>query len=143
MNDVLTFQNALYFTGVVQFSILTASALVPVVLDWKTLLQPLPPFLRTLFWVYGAFIVLMIISLATLTLLCAPEMAAGQPVARAVSGVVAVFWGARLLVQLFVFDASAYLTNAWLKLGNHALTVAFTLVTTVHALAAVRPWFVL
>ena len=136
MNSLLTLHHALLLAGVAHFAILTASALVPKVLDWKTTLQPLPPFLRTLFWVYGVFIVLTIISFGVLTLMHADAMATGQPIARTVAAVIAVFWGARLIVQLFIFDARPWLTTAWLRLGYHALTVTFVLMTATYAWAA-------
>ena len=138
MNAILDLHHALLLAGLAHFAILSASALVPKMLDWKSALQPLPPFLRTLFWVYGVFIVLTIISFGTLTMLHAEEMAAGEPVARSVAAVIAVFWGARLIVQLFVFDARPWLTTAWLKLGYHALTIAFVFLTATYAWAALR-----
>jgi ABC-type arginine/histidine transport system permease subunit len=136
MNAWFTLENALLLAGLGQFATLTASALVPKVLDWKTTLRPLPPFLRTLFWTYGVFIVMTIIGMGTLTLLHAHAMAAGDAVARSLAAFIAVFWGARLFVQLFIFDARPYLTNRWLKLGDHALTLAFLYFTTVYAIAA-------
>ena len=139
MKSLLTLENFLRLAGLGHFAILTASALVPKVLDWKTALKPLPPFLRTLFWVYGVFIVLTIIGMGTLTLINARAMAAGDPVARSLAGFIAVFWGARLIVQLFVFDASPWLTNAWLKLGNHLLTAAFIAFVSVYAFANFKP----
>lgn len=140
MNLTLNLENLLRLAGLGHFAILTASALVPKVLDWKNVLKPLPPFLRTLFWVYGIFIVLTIIGLGTLTLINARAMAAGDPVARTLAAFIAVFWGARLFVQLFVFDARIYLTNVWLKLGDHLLTVVFLFFTLVFAAAAFRPF---
>lgn len=136
MNLTLNLENLLRLAGLGHFAILTASALVPKVLDWKTALKPLPPFLRTLFWVYGIFIVLTIIGLGTLTLINARAMAAGDPVARTLAAFIAVFWGARLIVQLFVFDVRIYLTNLWLKLGDRLLTVAFLFFTLLYATAA-------
>ncbi|HEY2574548.1 MAG TPA: hypothetical protein VGH65_10770 [Verrucomicrobiaceae bacterium] len=138
MKPLLTFENLLRLAGAGHFLILIASALVPKVLDWKTALKPLPHFLRTLFWVYGIFIVLTIIGLGTLTLINAKAMADGDPVARSLAGFIAVFWAARLLVQWFVFDARAYLTNRWLKLGNHALTAAFLAFVSIYAFAAFK-----
>lgn len=138
MNSLLTLENGLRLAGLGHFAILTASALVPKVLDWKTALKPLPPFLRTLFWVYGVFIVMTIIGLGTLTLLHAHEMAAGVPVARSLAAFIAVFWGARLFVQLFIFDARPYLTNVWLKIGDHVLTLAFIYFVAVFTAAALH-----
>ena len=138
MNPLFTLENGLRLAGVGHFAILSATALVPKVLDWKTNLKSLPPFLRTLFWVYGAFIVLMIIGLGTLTLLNAHEMAAGAFAARSLAGFIAVFWGLRLFVQLFIFDARPYLTNLWLKVGDHVLTLAFLFFTIIYASAALH-----
>jgi hypothetical protein len=139
MNSLLTLHHALVLAGLLHFAILVASALVPKVLDWKTALAPLPPFLRTLFWVYGVFIVLTIVAFGTLTLLHANAMARGESVARSVAAVIALFWGARLAVQLFIFDARPVLTKAWMTLGYHALTIGFVFLTSVYGWAALRP----
>lgn len=96
MKMIFTLQNALLLAGLGHFAILSASALVPRVLDWETVLKPLPPFLRTL------------------------------------------FWGARLFVQLFVFDAWPYLTNVWLKIGDHLLTLTFVVFVSVYAFATFK-----
>lgn len=126
--------------GLVHCSILIASAMVPRVLDWRGQLAPLHPFLRRLFWVYGVFIVMTIVGFGAISLGCAHEIATATPLARAFCGLVAVFWLARLAVQFFVFDASEFLTNWWLRLGYHTLTVAFTLLPMPYALVALGIW---
>ena len=122
--------------GLVHFSILVASALVPRVLDWKGHLAGLHPFLRRLFWVYGVFIVLTIVGFGAISLGCAHELAMGTPLARGFCAFVAVFWLARLGVQFFVFDASEFLTAWWLKAGYHLLTLIFTSLPIPYALVA-------
>ena len=129
----------LYLCGFLQFGILIASAQVPRIFDWRTNLASLPPFLRRLFWVYGAFIVLVIVSFATLTLLHAPQMAAGLPVARSLCAVIAIFWAVRLLVQFVVFDPSPYLTNWFYKAGYHGLTIIFIALVAIYGWAALLP----
>lgn len=125
--------------GVLHFVILIASALTPRVLDWRTSLAPLHPFLRRLFWVYGCFIVLIIISFGALTLFHADVLASGTPLARSLCTVIAIFWLARLAVQLFVFDPRPFLTNKLLRLGYHCLTAAFTVLVLVYGCAAFPP----
>jgi hypothetical protein len=120
-----------------QLLILIASAQVPRVLDWRRNLAGLHPFLRKLFWVYGVFILLVIIAFATLTFLHTDAMAAGEPVARSLSTFIAIFWAARLLVQLVVFDARPFLTNWFYKLGYHALTVIFAALVFIYGWTAV------
>jgi hypothetical protein len=127
---------ALYLAGTAHFGILIASATAPGALNWKEHLSSLPLLLRQMFWVYGVFIVLMIISFGTLTLVFTPEMAAGTPLARAVCIVIAVFWGSRLIVQFFVFDSKPWLTKTLYKIGYHGLTAVFIFLTTIYTWAA-------
>lgn len=129
---------ALYLGAAIHFGILGASALAPRALRWRETLAPLPPLLRRMFWVYGAFIVLIIIGFGTLTLLHAPAMAAGDPVARGVAALIAVFWLARLAVQFFVFDARPWLTRPLYRFGYHGLTVAFITLVLIYGTAAIQ-----
>jgi hypothetical protein len=129
----------LQFGGALHFVILIASALTPRVLDWRKNLAPLNPFLRRLFWVYGCFIVLVIISFGAITLLHADVLASGTPLARSLCAVIAIFWLARLAVQFFVFDARPFLTNTLLRLGYHSLTLSFTVLVLIYGWAAFQP----
>src|SRR5947209_15010089 len=98
--------------GFLHFVILIASALTPRVLDWRANLARLHPFLRRLFWVYGWFIVMVIVTFGVLTLLNAHELASRTLLARSMCAAIATFWLARLVVQFFVFDARPFLTSA-------------------------------
>jgi hypothetical protein len=64
------------------------------------------------------------------------ELASGQPLSRGVCAFISIFWGIRLLIQCFVFDAKPYLRTLVLKIGYHALTVVFAWHTLVYAFAA-------
>ena len=129
----------LQIAAALQLSILVASSFAPRVLDWRSNLRSLHPFLRRLFWVYGVFIVMVIIAFATLTFLHADAMAAGEPMARSLCVFIALFWAARLLVQFFVFDARPFLTNWFYKAGYNGLTVIFTALVLIYSLAAIAP----
>jgi hypothetical protein len=124
--------------GLLHFVVLIASALTPRVLDWRTNLAALHPFLRRLFWVYGCFIVLVIISFGVLTLGHADELASGAALPRSVSAMIALFWLARLGVQFFVFDAGPFLTTPFLRLGYHGLSLLFTALAFIYGGAALN-----
>jgi hypothetical protein len=126
----------LQLAAAVQLLILIASASTPRVLDWRKNLAVLHPFLRKLFWVYGVFVVIVIIAFAVLTFRHADAMAAREPVARSLCLFIAIFWGARLLVQFAIFDARPFLTNWFYKTGFHALTIIFAFLTFVYGKAA-------
>ena len=126
----------LQLAAALQLLILIASASTPRVLDWRKNLAILHPFLRKLFWVYGVFVVMVIIAFAALTFRHADAMAAREPVARSLCLFIAIFWGARLLVQFAIFDARPFLTNWFYKTGFHALTIIFAFLTFVYGKAA-------
>ena len=124
--------------GLLHFVVLIASALTPRVLDWRTNLATLHPFLRRLFWVYGCFIVLTIVSFGALTLRHTNELASGATLPRSVCAMIALFWLARLGVQFFVFDARPFLTTGFLRLGYHGLTLLFTALVFIYGCAALN-----
>ena len=130
-------QTLLRIAGLLHFGLLIASALTPRALDWRANLAALHPFLRRLFWVYGSFIVLVIVAFGTLTLCHGAEMAAGTPLGRSLCLFIAVFWLARLFVQLFVFEARPFLTTWFYKIGYHGLTVVFIYFAAVYGFASV------
>lgn len=131
---MFTNENLLRLGGIVQLSILIASALVPRMLDWRTELAGLKPFLRRLFWVYGAFIVLTILAMCILSIAFAGEIAASRGLGRGFAAFVLVFWAARLFVLFFVFDAGSLLRTKMMRIGYHALTVAFFVLIAAYGL---------
>ncbi len=135
----MNLETLLILAGLGHFGILIASFMVPKALQWDKHLTSLPPFLRSLFWVYGAFIVLTIAGLGTLTLFHAQAMASGEPVARSLAAFIALFWSARLFVQFFIFDAREFLTSTARRIGYHTLTAAFIAQAAVYAFAALAP----
>jgi hypothetical protein len=131
-------KSLLFVGGLLHFVILIASALTPRLLDWRTNLAALHPFLRRLFWVYGVFIVLVIISFGTLTLIRAGDLASATPLARSVCAMIALFWLARLAVQFFVFDARPFLTTLFRRVGYHGLTFLFSALVFIYGCGALN-----
>ncbi len=111
---------------------------MPIRLKWQSELLVLPRLHRQLYWVYGGYTVLAIISLGLVCLTRSLDLASGSPLARAVCTFGMIFWGIRLSLQA-VLDVKEYLTTWWLRFGYHTLTVLFTCFATVYALATFRP----
>ena len=126
----------LQLAAAVQLLILIASASTPRVLDWRKKLAVLHPFLRKLFWVYGVFVVMVIIAFAALTFRHADAMAAREPVARSLCLFIAIFWGARLLVQFAIFDARPLLDELVLQNRFSRAYNLFAFLTFVYGKAA-------
>lgn len=122
--------------GIIQLGILTASALVPGTLKWRKELAGLSALSRQLIWVHGGYIVLTIAAMGMVSLCEAAELAGGSLLAKSICTFVAMFWSARLAIQLLLFDGRPYLTHPALKLGYHVLTVAFAGLSVIYAWVA-------
>ena len=129
---MMNHETLLCIGGVIQLGILTASALVPGKLRWRAELSKLPALSRQLIWVHGGYIVLMIAAMGLVSVCEAVQLADGSPLARSVCGFIALFWSVRLAIQLLLFDGRPYLTAPLLKLGYHALTVAFISLSAIY-----------
>lgn len=129
----------LFLAGAGQLSVLVASSLVPLRLDWRNRLAELPPLVRQLYWVYGAYTVMSIIMLGLICLTCSTDLASGTRLAKALCLYGAIFWGLRLALQT-VLDAKPFLTTWWLRAGYHLLTWLFAAFTSIYTIALLRQW---
>ena len=125
----------IFAAGFAQWSVLVASSLVPRQLQWDTSLQALPRLHRQLFWIYGGYVVLAIVSLGAICVFNSHELAGGSLLARCVCGYAAAFWVIRLCLQA-VLDVKPFLTTWWLTAGYHLLTALFVSFTAIFLYAA-------
>jgi hypothetical protein len=129
---------ALEIAGILHLGLICAGAMMPRVVDLRSHLVSLPPFVRQLFWVYYMFIGLCLVSFGTITVIFAPALASGSNLARALCIFLAAFWTLRLVAATFIFDLRPYLTNHWRRLGYHATNIVFAYLPIVYAWAAWR-----
>ena len=128
----------IFVAGLAQFSILTASALVPFRLNFRRDLASLPRLHRQLYWTYGGYVVMAIIAFGWISVANAAEVAGRSPLARGFCAYVAVFWTVRLALQ-GVFDVKPHLTAWWLTAGYVLLTVLFACLAVTYGWAAIGP----
>jgi hypothetical protein len=124
------------FGGVFHLSLLIAGALAMRVLAWRTELRRVCDLSRHMIWTHAAFVVMTIVAFGVISLFNADVLSSGQRLARWFCGFVAIFWGSRLVVQFFVFDARPHLTSRFLAVGYHTLTFVFAYLTAVYAYTA-------
>lgn len=134
-----TLAHCLFAAGILQLSVLIASALVPIRLDWKKELGCLSPLHRQMYWIYGGYVVLSIVAFGLISLGNSRELAAGSQLARCFCGYVAVFWAVRVSLQP-ILQVKDHLTTWWLRLGYHMLTIWFLYFTVIFGWAALRPF---
>jgi len=130
--------NLIFAGGLAHLFILIASALVPFRLNWREELRSLSRLHRQMYWVYGGYVVLSIVALGLISICNATELARGSPLARGFCAYVAIFWGVRVTLQA-ILDVKEHLTEWWLRLGYHGLTVVFTCLTLLYGWATIHP----
>jgi hypothetical protein len=126
----------LQIAAVLHLGLLWAGATMPRAVGLSAHLAALPSFHRRLFLVYFAFLALILASFGLLTFLFAGPMAAGDPVARGLCVVMAVFWIARLVVAALVLDVRPYLDGFFLRLGYIGTNVVFIYFTALYTWVA-------
>jgi len=130
---------ALYAAVLGHLLILVASFQVPARLNWKQDIGKLAPFNQRVFWVYGSYIILSIVSFAVLTWRLHDTILSGDVAARWLAGFIATFWSVRVLVDLLWFDARDWPRGNALVLGHAFLTSLFSSLAIVYWIAAVAP----
>ena len=133
----LALSHLIFLAGFGQLAVLTASALVPFRLNWREELLCLKPLHRQMYWVYGGYVVLSIMALATISIFNASELARGSGLARGFCAYVAVYWGVRVVLQA-VFNVKEHLTAWWLKIGYVVLGLLFVSLTIIYGWAALH-----
>ena len=126
----------LRFAGILHLGLLLAGLMMPGVVGLRAHLTTLPAFIRRLFWVYYAFIGLCLVSFGILTFTLAATLAEGSLLSRSLCLFFAAFWTLRLIAATFIFDLSQYLTNAYRRIGYHAINIVFVYLPVVYLLAA-------
>jgi uncharacterized sodium:solute symporter family permease YidK len=121
----------LWVAGAVQVAIILANVILPAKLDVRAGMASVPRFLRQVFVVHWGYIIFVVFLFSLLCFLFPAELAGGSALGRFLSGAMAVFWFARLLLQLFYYDAQmrrenrgldlAYLTGLVVLIGIFAL----------------------
>lgn len=127
----------IFVGGLLHFSVLIASSLVPFRLDWKNELASLSKLHWQMYWVYGGYVVMSIIAFGIISVTNAAEIAEGSGLARAFCGYVCIFWLVRLGLQA-VLDVKQHLTEWWLTAGYHALSVVFLLLVLIYGWGAIH-----
>jgi hypothetical protein len=107
---------AVRLAGGFHFVTLGLACFTPIPPDWAANLEKLPPMHRRFSIAQNISIGVTIAVLGLLSLCFAPELVGGVPLARAVCGITALFWGGRLAVLPWLGVRPALTTPA-LKLG--------------------------
>jgi hypothetical protein len=122
--------------GLGQLALAFGSLLVPKLLRWRSDTAKLRPLTRQVFWTYAAYIWVTNSCFGVVSTFAPEWLLDGSALARVVTGYIAVYWGARLLVQFFYFDRSEAPPGALYKWAEVALVGLFVFLTGAYGYAA-------
>ena len=123
--------------GCFHFVTLLLACFTPIPPDWDKNLDSLPLIHRRFAVAQNISIGAMIAVLGLFSLCFAPVLVGGMPLARAVCGTTALFWGGRFCVLPWL-GVRPTLTTPWLKLGYTLLLVECFTYAVAYAWLALR-----
>ncbi len=126
----------LVVAGLGQAALALGSLALPRVLCWREDTAKLRPLTRQVFWTYAAYIWVTNVCCGVASVLAPGRLLDGSPLARIVTGYIAAYWGARVLVQFFYFDRSGAPPGTFYRLAEMALVALFIFLTVVYGYAA-------
>ncbi len=123
--------------GAGQLALAAASLAIPRVLGWREETARLRPLTRRVFWTYAAYIWVFHLTFGTVSAFAPDLLLDGTPLAIGVCAFIAVYWGARLVIQFAWFRRGEVVTSLRDRLAEAALVTLFVYLTVVYATAAV------
>jgi hypothetical protein len=127
----------IFWAGIGQLVLITGSLAIPRVLGWAEQTAKFRPLIRQVFWTYAAYIWATNLGFGLLSALSPGLLVDGSPLAGWVSLYIALYWGARVLIQFFYFDRSDAPTGPLVGVAEAALVTLFVALTAVYGCAAV------
>jgi len=122
--------------GIFQIVVAVGSLTLPRLLGWREETARLRPLTRQVFWTYAGYIWATNVSFGLLSLGGTAWLLDGSPLARAVAGYIALYWGARLVIQFAYFDRSSAPPGAFFKLAEVGLVGLFIFFTATYGALA-------
>jgi hypothetical protein len=124
--------------GVAQLVLVVASLAIPRVLNWKVDLANLRPLTRQVFWTYAGYIWVTNLSFGLISAMAPDLLLDRSPLAGLICSFIAVYWGARLVIQFAYFDRNDAPKGRFFVLAEVALVGLFIVLTIVYFGLAVR-----
>src|SRR5277367_589682 len=100
-------RHLLLLAGLGQLLLAAVSLSIPGVLGWREDTARLKPLTRQVFWTYAGYIWTAHVAFGLLSALSPGLLLERTPLAASVSGFMATWWAARLVIQFVLFDRSA------------------------------------
>jgi alginate O-acetyltransferase complex protein AlgI len=123
----------LWAAGVLQLLVASANVFAVRMFGYRETLASVPKHVAQVFVVQNVFIVLTVVGTAGLCFVFPDDLSGGSILGRRLSAFLALFWGIRLLFQLFYYDREVRRRH---RVLDALFVLAFAYLTAVFAIAA-------
>lgn len=96
------------------------------------------PLTRSVFWTYAAYTFGIHLWFAAVSMAAAAPLAAGGTLATFITAFIAIYWGARIVVQFTYYDRSVAAGRPLFRFAEVAYVGAFAALTLFYGAVAVR-----
>lgn len=126
-----------WVAGGVHLALVVAGIFLPAELRFRENLAKVSPIIRQLFLVHSVYISTLLLVFGMLCFFFAPELAGGSRLGTFLSGYLAIFWAARVLIQLLYYDPALKREHPF---ANLAFLLGFVYLSGVFGIAALGCW---
>lgn len=131
-------ESLLIAAGIGQLLLAAGSLAIPRVLRWSEDLAKVRPLTRQVFWTYAGYIWTTNVCFGLVSILMPESLLDRSRLAAVVTGFIAVYWLARILIQFAYFDRSSAPTGRRYKLAEFALVGLFVALTIIYCWATIH-----
>ncbi|HZY40007.1 MAG TPA: hypothetical protein VFE53_25315 [Mucilaginibacter sp.] len=118
--------------GLGQVMLALGSLAVPGVLSWRAELIKVQPLIKQMFWVYAAYIFVINLCFALLSIFDSHDLQNGSTIAILITGFISLYWVSRVLIQFFYFDRKNFPAGGWHRAAEVLLVAAFVFFSLVY-----------
>jgi hypothetical protein len=125
----------IWVAAVLQWLVASSNLFAARIFAYREETAKLSPFVREVFIVQNVYIMATVLMFGIVSILFAPELASGSGLGRFLSGFLAIFWGGRIMIQLFFYDHEVKRRR---PIANFLFLAAFIYLSGVFAVACLR-----
>ena len=132
------FKMMIVLAGLAQLGIAATSVAIPRLLGWPEQLMRVEKLTRRIFWTYGGYILGAHIWFSAVSIVWAGELLSGTPLAALVTGLIATWWGVRVIGQFTWYDRGVSSTRTLFRVAEVLYVTAFVFVSAVFGAATLH-----
>ena len=117
--------------GIGQLGVALSSLVLPRILGWREEVARLEPLTAQVFWTYAGYILGTNVFFGLLSILAPAWLTDGEPLARTLCGFITLYWGVRVLIQLFAYGKTRP-KGRFYAVASACFTLLFAYLTVVY-----------